>query len=134
MNIKNFIEDKILQRGADYVYSIEEVDQVDIGEFSASVEGTSEYNVYVKLDVEDGDIEEHECDCPYDWGDVCKHIVAVLYHIRQNKLHQKGQNGTVASQLRLVVEDMSVEELRDFVLTYAKRDREFREDLISEFG
>ena len=44
----------------------------------AEVEGSQypPYQVQVKFDVEN--VDEASCDCPYDWGGWCKHIVAVL--------------------------------------------------------
>jgi len=32
----------------------------------------------------DGEILHHCCDCPYDWGEYCKHEVAVLLAIRKH--------------------------------------------------
>lgn len=45
----------------------------------ARVEGTSyqPYRVRVVLD-KDGEVDDAQCNCPYDWGGWCKHIVAVL--------------------------------------------------------
>lgn len=43
---------------------------------TAEVEGGELYEVTVVLD--DGEVDEAHCTCPYDWGGYCKHIVAVL--------------------------------------------------------
>ena len=29
---------------------------------------------------------EYDCDCPYDWGVVCKHVVAVLFYLQKDLL------------------------------------------------
>ena len=132
-NFENYIEDKIVDRGRDYYHSdsIESIEQVDKGEFSAIVWGTDEYEVYVKLD-KNGNITGHDCDCPYDWGNVCKHEVAVFLHIRNHQLHWS--NKTQMSQIQLALNNMSDRKLRAFVLEKLKRDRGFREDFMGEFG
>jgi len=73
------IERKILDRGFDYYENknVIEVENLGNGEFSALVEGSEDYEVFVQIS--EGKVIEHSCDCPYDWGDVCKHVVAVLY-------------------------------------------------------
>lgn len=50
---------------------------------TAEVEG-SEYAPYtVTIDLEEGGVADARCSCPYDWGGVCKHVVAVLLtHIK----------------------------------------------------
>ncbi|MDR1705843.1 MAG: SWIM zinc finger domain-containing protein, partial [Clostridiales bacterium] len=45
-----------------------------------SVEGSDAYSVGVTL--KDGEITDCSCDCPYDWGEYCKHLVAVFYALR----------------------------------------------------
>jgi uncharacterized Zn finger protein len=74
---ENSIEKKILDRGLDYYKQecIEDVDVLGNGEFSAIVEGSDSYEVFVKIENEK--VTEYTCTCPYDYGDVCKHIVAV---------------------------------------------------------
>jgi hypothetical protein len=51
--------------------------------WTAEVEGSDLYTVEIKLN--NGEIVSWECDCPYDYGDICKHVVAVLLYIRDNK-------------------------------------------------
>lgn len=53
------------------------------GEWTAKVKGSSgSYEVNISLD---GDsVTSSDCECPYDWGGMCKHIVATLLKIREN--------------------------------------------------
>lgn len=136
ININNFedhVESKILDRGFDYYENdqVEEVDQVDQGEFSALVCGNDDYEVYVRLDSLYNIVEKH-CSCPYDWGNTCKHEVALLYYIRDAELHKEQTDAP--SQLRSILDDVSDRELRDFIWTTLKKNREFREDFTQEFG
>ena len=34
------------------------------------------YQIHVQLD--EGDVQEASCNCPYDWGGYCKHIIALM--------------------------------------------------------
>lgn len=36
--------------------------------------------------VSDNTIVEHLCNCPYDYGPVCKHLVAVIFYLEQDCL------------------------------------------------
>jgi uncharacterized Zn finger protein len=97
------------------------------------VEGSEDYEVFVQISK--GKVVEHSCDCPYDWGDVCKHIVVVLYYIRDIEIGEEGSdNEAVTSQLKTIIDDISEQDLRDYVLFYASRNRQFREDFTEEFG
>ncbi|MFW6007061.1 MAG: SNF2-related protein [Bacillota bacterium] len=45
----------------------------------AKISGTKQYSVKIDLEIDEENILfENQCSCPYDWGDVCKHVVAVL--------------------------------------------------------
>jgi len=135
MHIDNFeqhIDATIVDRGFEYFedHLVEEVEQVDQGEFSAIVCGNEDYEVYIRLD-QDANIIEKDCNCPYDWGDTCKHEVALLFHIREHSLHKQ----TLSSiQLRIMLDELSEEELRDFVFVALKKNHALREDFISKFG
>ncbi|MFC4770146.1 SWIM zinc finger family protein [Effusibacillus consociatus] len=82
--ITSYIDPVILDRGRDYLLGghIMVLDKVKEWIFQAVVEGNELYSVYVELD-EDGRIITLECDCPYDYGPVCKHQAAVLLKLRE---------------------------------------------------
>ncbi|MHB1416107.1 MAG: SWIM zinc finger family protein [Chloroflexota bacterium] len=44
----------------------------------AEVEGSQPEPYNVRVEYDEGGITEAACDCPYDWGGWCKHIVATL--------------------------------------------------------
>lgn len=129
------IERKILDRGFDYYENdnVIDVENLGDGEFSAIVEGSENYEVFVQINK--GKVVEHSCDCPYDWGDVCKHVVAVLYYIRDAEILGKyADKEGVKSKLQTIIDDMSEQDIRDYILFYALRNRQFREDFTEEFG
>ena len=78
--IQQFLEEvdpKILDRGMEYyrsgqVYNIEWEDW----HVTAEVSGSDVEPYLVEIDItEGGEVSDWSCDCPYDWGDVCKHTV-----------------------------------------------------------
>jgi uncharacterized Zn finger protein len=128
------VETKILNRGFDYYEQdlVEDIEALGSGEFSAIVQGSDEYEVWVKIDT--NEVVEHSCTCPYDWGDVCKHVVAVLYYIRDAEMHTEEYINTTEDQLNVILAELSEAEMRTFILHYAKRYRDFREMLFENFG
>jgi len=55
--------------------------------------GSDDYKVLVEIG-DHGDIINSECDCPYDFGPVCKHEVAVYFQLRE-MLNQGDKNEKV---------------------------------------
>jgi len=121
-----YVEQKILDRGHKYYRydKIELLDQFEVGEFNAVVLGSEEYNVFVKLDKDQKIIASH-CDCPYDWGDVCKHEVAVYYYIRDDESY-KQHLSKEAVDLMHKIDQMTPSELKTCLHEILKRDREWR--------
>ncbi len=135
MHIDNFeqhINATIIERGFEYFeeHLVKEVEQVDQGEFSAIVMGNDDYDVYVRLD-KDANIIEKDCNCPYEWGDTCKHEVALLFYIRENALHKQPLSSI---ELRIMLDELTEEELRDFVFVALKKNQALRDDFTSKFG
>ena len=130
MNLKNFeseVENKIVERGLDYYKSgdVKKLEKVGEGEFSATVFGSEKYNVYIKLN--GASIAEHKCDCPYDYGDVCKHKVAVFYGVRN------GSFSDTSSKLNALLENLHEAALRKFLTNLLKKDQSFRREFLREF-
>lgn len=121
------IESKIGERGFRYFKDgyVARLEKVGDGEFSALVLGTERYDVFVRLD--DKTIIEHECDCPYDWGDVCKHKVAVFYAIRSGNFEDTGD------KINLLLKNLHNDALRRFVAGLLKKDRSFRQEFLRTF-
>lgn len=130
MNLKDFekfVEDKIVSRGYEYFKhdEVRKVEKVSENEFSAVVAGTSLYTVYVKLNGET--IVEYECDCPYDYGNTCKHTVAVFYKLRAKDFTDS------AEKFETILENVNDFALRAFVRNLLKKDRIFRNEFFCTF-
>lgn len=76
------INKTILKRGRDYFRDdhITELEEVEQGSWSAKVQGSDNYDVHIWQG--EGQILSCRCNCLYDGGLICKHIVAVLYAIQ----------------------------------------------------
>ncbi len=134
LTLENFefaIEPKILQRGADYFRNgnVQNIQKVGENEFSAWVAGGDDYNVFIKFDGEN--IVESECDCPYDWGDTCKHVAAVLFHFKNKGV--KTADNALSRKLDSLLTNLSNQELRDYVRNKLRRDRKFRNAFLRDF-
>ncbi len=126
-DFEKFVDAKIVQRGYRYFKDddISKVEQIGEGEFNALAYGTNIYDVYVKID--DEKIVEHFCDCPYDWGDVCKHEVAVFYKIRS------GDFVNIGDKIKELLSNLHDDSLRRFVSDLLNKDRKFRQNFLQEF-
>lgn len=70
------VDETILKRGFDYFEKgyVTDVTAVGDGMYEITVEGSDTYTVC--LNIQGNIVTELECDCPYDWGPICKHMVA----------------------------------------------------------
>jgi len=127
-NFEGIVEAKIVERGYDYYKRgrVAKVEKIAENEFSAIAFGSEDYEVYVKIDGER--IVEYECDCPYEWGNICKHVVAVFYRIRYGNF-----KSSAGERFQTILKELSAEDLRNFISGLLKRDRNFRRKFLREF-
>jgi uncharacterized Zn finger protein len=122
--ITSFIDPVILDRGRDYVLGGHIVSLNEVKEciFEAEVAGSELYSVYVELDAE-GRVIHSECDCPFDYGPVCKHQAAVLLKLREKLAPASQQDFVIPSNpqkdLKALLEAQSKDNLIDLLLTLA---------------
>ncbi len=98
---ESYLPKDICRKGHEY-FEEDAVDNLtqDGDMWEADVYGSDEYVVQITMD--GNSVEGWECDCPYDYGPVCKHVAAVLYAIRQDMpliVPVKKKEGTKATQL-----------------------------------
>lgn len=145
---EQYIDETILKRGLSYFKKghVHELIEVSLGEYEAIVEGSENYSV--QLTIKNGIITENVCDCPYDMGPVCKHVVAVIFYLQQNELElnkkskraRKDQNNkptkrkTVAQQVDELLEKASHDELKQYVREKALANAPFRNLFLSSFA
>ena len=108
------IEEKILARSKKYFADglVVDIWSQTPNCYQAVVEGSVPYDVEVHMGA-NGVIAHHCCDCPYDWGEYCKHEVAVLLTIRRfleqgTTLKRQGQKRGLRSLLLMQTKDQLV--------------------------
>ena len=134
-NFEHTIDPLIVERGYDYYRAKRvEYEDADGSTYSFFVRGTEEYRVLIEC--AENNIQHCECDCPYDMGPTCKHIVAALYAVRD--VRSGAQSGakrlSVRTQMSTLLAGLSVEQLRTFVAETARGDRGFRSLFLSYFA
>ncbi len=140
---EQLIDERILKRGLSYFKggAITDFSEVSNGEYEAIVSGTEEYTV--QLEISNNTITEHNCDCPYDMGPVCKHVVAVIFHLQQDELElnvpnftisKKKKTKSVSQQVKELLKAISHNELIEFVQENSKKDKKFRNYFLASFG
>lgn len=86
-------------------------------ELLAEVEG-SEFTPYrVRIVYDEGGITRAECDCPYDWGGWCKHIVAALLACIEEPASIEER-----ASLGQLLADLSRDQLQNLLLKLAEND------------
>lgn len=129
------IDPKILARGKDYYRSGQvEGMEWDGHHMTAEVSGSDVEPYLVEISfTEDGAIADWSCDCPYDWGDVCKHTAAVLLLIQQETEElppEKKKREKVSIQA--LVESAKKEQLAALVFEHCQEDKRFQSQVLSE--
>ena len=137
----NDVDSKIFRRGLDYYRSgmVECIDW-DGSHATAEVCGSEEDPYLVEVDFsEDSEVEDWSCDCPYEWGPVCKHIVAVLLALREREPRKTPKKTAMnAAKRKAVVEHLvgraQKEQLAALVLEHCQEDKRFRCQVLLELG
>jgi hypothetical protein len=141
---EQLIDESILKRGLAYFKggAINDFSEISNGEYEAIVSGTEDYTV--QLEVKNNVITEYNCDCPYDMGSVCKHVVAVIFHMQQDELElnqsspnisqKKKKTKSVNQQVKELLKAISHNELMEFVEENCKKDKKFRNYFLASFG
>lgn len=136
------IDEQILSRGWSYFHEgyVTDVEQVSPDQYQAVVSGSEDYLVHIQL--QKGHIVEHVCNCPYDYGPVCKHVVAVIFHIQQDVMNltktvsrkKKPKKGKqVTTEADELISRLSMDELKAFIHAQVKENAWLRQSLFSAF-
>ncbi len=151
-SFERYVNSTIIKRATSYYENGNVIDVAETrpGEFEATVEGSEDYTVQLKL--EDGKITEYDCDCPYDMGPVCKHIVAVIMHLQENGFDadtdidndgafitpltakQEPSRNQGRDQVSEIIENIHPDELKQFIQEASDADPNFRSLFLSTFS
>ena len=129
------VDPVILSRGQNYFHwgHVESIDYED-GHVTAEVSGSEDEPYLVDIDFdEDGEVEAWNCDCPYDWGPVCKHTVAALLAVRETGMeHFPPKPAGESAPVEDLVRQAKEEQLVALILEHCSEDRRFRTQVLSE--
>ena len=128
-NLLNTAPSKIYQRGLDYYKSnnIVHIERKN-NEVSAEVEGSNGeiYEVSIEIDKNEN-VKFYDCDCPYDSGPICKHIVAVLLKLSENDVQYD-------LPLEEMLESLTKESLVKIIADLANKDSKIKTKLYNKFA
>lgn len=143
MNINNFrdeIDDVIVNRGYNYYISknISKVYNNGGDEYTFEIEGSELYEVTVSVDAR-GEILTSYCDCPYDFGPICKHEVAAYFYLADifnNKfsIESSKKNLIKLPKIREILDELPKEKLIEIILDITEKDRSLRNKLIFKYS
>ncbi len=143
-NFREWITPDILQRGHDYFNKnlIQNLDEIEDGRWQAEVEGSYLYEIEIYRSPDNS--LEYYCNCPYDWGPVCKHVAAVLFAIEEmfpeyfeksKKVRPpRKKRKTKSEKIDDILQNISYEELVEIVKNLALEDHQFYNQLAIQFG
>ena len=107
--------------------------------YQAAVDGTKQYKVFLRVGSDK--VSDWSCTCPYDFGPVCKHMVAVLYAVRESVGSGKIKEvaavpvaAEVEESVDEIVDKMTERDLRTLVKTRAQKDGRLRTALTAKGG
>ncbi len=127
-------EERILNRGYEYykneaVQDVHEKDDAIV----AKIVGSETYKVYVQI--EDDELIEAGCNCPYAANHYCKHIAALLYYLEENNIDscsKKYKNKRV--ELLNTIKKIDKKELENFLVDLLKDDENVYDKFRTKFG
>ena len=139
-NFEEYFSSVIIDRGYDYFVSdcVDSLEKVATGKWFAEVFGSEIYSV--EVNTKRKEILGWNCDCPYDYGPVCKHVVAVFYAITEQMKLDKNQKSDIQGKksgkdnIQEISEKVSKDDLMQFVLTLFKSDRSIKNRFIAHFA
>ncbi len=130
-NFEQYINEIIVSRGEDYYEweLVNNINEIQPGHFHAIVNGSEDYHVQVTLD-EPGNILYSSCDCPYDFGDICKHETAVFFALRNRNSDVDREEPT----LHELLQTLTKKELMQLLVEYATDNPVMEQELRLKYG
>ena len=125
-NFDKQISQTILERGKNYFDDelVAEFEEANENVWNATVFGSEEYSVAVILNSKNA-ITKYRCDCPFD-GDICKHVVAVCYAIREQKKTAAAPKTSAKNSFKDVLKKLSLAECTAFIQEYSSENEHFK--------
>ena len=148
-DFESWISKSILRKGEEYWVedAVQNLEQ-DGATWAADVYGTDNY--LTEVTIKNGQVVEWSCDCPYDHGPICKHVVAVLFAVRDeipdelltttevvpsatNTTKRAKQQTRPSNPIEEIIAKLEEPELRRLISYFAGRQEEVRSHLLSKY-
>ena len=148
MNLDDFeryIERKILDRGYDYYIegNICGCHEEKPGIFTFDVAGSCDYEVSIEL-IDNYEIKSSYCDCPYDFGPICKHEASVFYYLRDNidsfqenmddKLGLEKEYKCKTKKLEETLSNLSKEQLIEIICNETLKNSSLKDEILMKYS
>lgn len=139
-NFKEYIDETILKRGYDYYTegNIEDEYIKNENEYVFQVQGSENYEVIIKLDEEE-EILYSYCDCPYDFGPICKHEVASYFKLQEilneeSVIYKSKNKPSKKVDIKDVLHDLTKEELVSIIIDLTKNDKTLEDTIVFKYS
>lgn len=136
-NFRNSVSPAVLKRAKNYF------DEGKVGVSSltpdlsikVTVKGTQDYRVVIKLD-KSGNILNTKCDCPYEYGGLCKHITAVLLTLEKRlepvpDFRSNPESNSAPKPVTKPAEAPSSREIHSLIAEYKQSDNNEKKETVS---
>jgi hypothetical protein len=143
MNINDFkknINKTILERGYNYYTdgNIIETYEQEENTYIFEIQGSEDYQVIVIID-ENGEIIYSECNCPYDFGPICKHEAAAYFKLSEdlndlNNNRKMKKEKSRQPEIKEILSSLSKQQLIDILVDITKKDSALKDNLIFRYS
>lgn len=136
LDFESHVSPTILTRGHAYFRdgAVAQLEESDAGPWEAVVSGNADYQVFIKLTGKK--VASWNCNCPYADGPICKHVVAVLYKLREEGAAplQKRKRRAPKTTFEDILAKLDIEELRAFIQHQKTVKHDFKEEFLLFFS
>jgi hypothetical protein len=139
-NFKSHINKTIVDRGYSYYIEGNIVEAYEQGDnkYIFQIEGSDDYEVIVELG-DNGEILYSDCECPYDFGPVCKHEVATYFQLFEMLNHRTlNDKRAIKSDKRITIQEvlnnLSKEELINIIVNITHDDATLEKRLMVKYS
>lgn len=140
MTIKDFeksISSKLVSKGLEYYGEecVDNLEKIAAGLWMAEVQGSDTY--YTSVKTNRTQIKSWECDCPYNKGPICKHVIAVFYAIRSEMNRDKGpaaKSKKIKDKTSDIFKQVSKSDLEKFIIDQFRLNKVLKNAFVSHFA
>jgi hypothetical protein len=133
-DFRNYIDARILDRGREYYQEgrVSEPFLPSENEYIFTIDGSDYYEVRVQL-TDNGEILDSECNCPFDYGPICKHETAVFFALEKS-IKNKSSSNIPEKGLDFILQGLSKDELVEIIKQQVSQNPKLEQNLVLKYG